>query len=219
MLRNSSPTGLGRALGGRRFASARRHGKLLVCPTDGPALLLHFGMTGTFVWSGDDHRHDRLVLELDDGDLHYRNMRRLGGIWLAKSDRELVRSRAAWAPTGRSGRRASIRGAPSPRSTRASATCSTGRSRRCSATRCPTGWYQASGPGSPERETGATPRARAAAQASPPKDRRPNHRVLPRRTDLTRAGWPPRREAAGSWSRFYCTRRATSRTAIRSRVG
>jgi formamidopyrimidine-DNA glycosylase len=84
------PAGLGRALGGRRFASARRHGKLLVCPTDGPALLLHFGMTGSFVWSGNDHRHDRLVLELDDGDLHYRNMRRLGGIWLAKSDRELA---------------------------------------------------------------------------------------------------------------------------------
>jgi formamidopyrimidine-DNA glycosylase len=31
------------------------------------------------------------VLEMDDGDLHYRNMRRLGGIWLAKSDRELGR--------------------------------------------------------------------------------------------------------------------------------
>jgi formamidopyrimidine-DNA glycosylase len=91
MLRNSSPAGLGRALGGRRFASARRHGKLLICPTDGPALLLHFGMTGTFVWSGDDHRHDRLVLELEHGDLHFRNMRRLGGIWLAKDDRQLER--------------------------------------------------------------------------------------------------------------------------------
>lgn len=89
MLRNSSPSGLGRALHGRRFASPRRHGKLLVCPTDGPALLLHFGMTGSLVWSGEDHRHDRLVLELDDGDLHYRNMRRLGGIWLARDDREL----------------------------------------------------------------------------------------------------------------------------------
>jgi formamidopyrimidine-DNA glycosylase len=40
MLRSSSPAGLGRALSGRRFASARRHGKLLVCPNDGPALLL-----------------------------------------------------------------------------------------------------------------------------------------------------------------------------------
>jgi formamidopyrimidine-DNA glycosylase len=98
MLRNSSPAGLGRALSGRRFGSARRHGKLLVCPTDGPALLLHFGMTGTFVWSGDDHRHDRLVLELDGGDLHYRNMRRLGGIWLAKSDREIAQIEGGLGP-------------------------------------------------------------------------------------------------------------------------
>jgi formamidopyrimidine-DNA glycosylase len=98
MLRNSSPAGLGRALGGRRFTSARRHGKLLVCPTDGPALVLHFGMTGTFVWSGDDHPHDRVVLELDDGDLHYRNMRRLGGIWLAKSDRELAQIEGGLGP-------------------------------------------------------------------------------------------------------------------------
>lgn len=91
MLRSSSPSGLGRALNGRRFAGARRHGKLLVCPTDGPTLVLHFGMTGTLVWSGDDHEHDRLVLEFDDGDLHYRNMRRLGGIWLARDERELAR--------------------------------------------------------------------------------------------------------------------------------
>jgi formamidopyrimidine-DNA glycosylase len=91
MLRTSSPAGLGRALSGRRFASPRRHGKLLILPTDGPTLLLHFGMTGAFVWSGDDHRHDRLVLEFDDGSLHFRNMRRLGGIWLAKDDRELAR--------------------------------------------------------------------------------------------------------------------------------
>jgi formamidopyrimidine-DNA glycosylase len=90
MLRTTSPAGLGRTLSGRRFARPRRHGKLLVCPTDGPSLVLHFGMTGTLVWSGEDHQYDRLVLELDDGDLHYRNMRRLGGIWLAKTDRELA---------------------------------------------------------------------------------------------------------------------------------
>jgi formamidopyrimidine-DNA glycosylase len=98
MLRNSSPAGLGRALTGRRFASARRHGKLLVCPTEGSSLLLHFGMTGSFVWSGEDHRHDRLVLELDDGELHYRNMRRLGGIWLAKNARELARIEGGLGP-------------------------------------------------------------------------------------------------------------------------
>lgn len=89
MLRNASPAGLGRALNGRRFGTPRRHGKLLVCPTDGPTPLLHFGMTGSLAWAGEDHRHDRLVLELNHGDLHYRNMRRLGGIWLARHDRDL----------------------------------------------------------------------------------------------------------------------------------
>jgi formamidopyrimidine-DNA glycosylase len=89
LLRSSSPSGLGRALGGRRFGSPRRHGKLLICPTDGPALVLHFGMTGGLVWSREGHPHDRLVLELDDGELRYRNMRRFGGIWLAKDEREL----------------------------------------------------------------------------------------------------------------------------------
>ncbi len=91
LLRNSSPSGLGRALNGRRFAQPRRHGKLLICPADGLALVLHFGMTGGLVWSRDSHQHDRLVLELDDGDLRYRNMRRFGGIWLAKDERELDR--------------------------------------------------------------------------------------------------------------------------------
>jgi formamidopyrimidine-DNA glycosylase len=91
LLRNSSASGLGRVLGGRRFGQPRRHGKLLVCPTDGPALVLHFGMTGALVWSRDAHPHDRLVLELDDGELHYRNMRRFGGIWLARDARELER--------------------------------------------------------------------------------------------------------------------------------
>ena len=89
LLRNSTPSGLGRALSGRRFGRPRRHGKLLICPTDGPALVLHFGMTGDLVWSRDGHRHDRLVLELDDGELRYRNMRRFGGIWLARSEQEL----------------------------------------------------------------------------------------------------------------------------------
>ena len=36
---------LRRALEGRRFLSPRRHGKWLVARTDGPTLLVHFGMT------------------------------------------------------------------------------------------------------------------------------------------------------------------------------
>jgi formamidopyrimidine-DNA glycosylase len=92
MLRNTSPLGLGRALRDRRFERPDRHGKLLVCRTDTPTLVLHFGMTGRLVWSGDEplrHAHDRLVIEFEDGELRYRNMRKFGGIWLAKEPREL----------------------------------------------------------------------------------------------------------------------------------
>lgn len=92
MLRNSSPAGIGRALAGRRFAQPDRHGKLLICGTDGPSLVLHFGMTGTLAWSGREpapHVHDRLVLDLENGHLHYRNMRKFGAIWLAKDETEL----------------------------------------------------------------------------------------------------------------------------------
>jgi hypothetical protein len=41
-------------------------------------------MTGGFVWSGDEpepHVHDRMTIELPDGELRYRNMRKLGGVW------------------------------------------------------------------------------------------------------------------------------------------
>ena len=86
IVRNSSPRELDRALRGRRFEEPERHGKWLLCWTDGPGLLVHFGMTGDLIWSGDEperHRWDRVIVELDDGELRYRNMRKLGGVWLA----------------------------------------------------------------------------------------------------------------------------------------
>lgn len=43
-----------RALGGRTLGSPHRHGKVLVLPTDGPTLVLRFGMTGVLVVDGDD---------------------------------------------------------------------------------------------------------------------------------------------------------------------
>ena len=86
ILRNATPEAL-ESLGGATLLEPVRHGKWLVCPSDGPLLLLHFGMTGHLVSSREEperHRHDRLVLELDDGtELRYRNMRKLGGVWLA----------------------------------------------------------------------------------------------------------------------------------------
>jgi formamidopyrimidine-DNA glycosylase len=94
ILRNTTPQGIGRALSGRTLARPRRIGKWLLAPADGRVLLLHFGMTGQLSWtSGGDrpHRHDRLILRLDEGELRYRNMRMLGGVWLARDEAEVGR--------------------------------------------------------------------------------------------------------------------------------
>src|SRR5688572_25403376 len=56
-----------KGLAGRTFGEPKRHGTWLLCPTDGPTLILHFGMTGSLLWSPERpqaHAHDRLVLEL-----------------------------------------------------------------------------------------------------------------------------------------------------------
>ena len=92
ILRNATVRGLGAALRGRQFQEPGRQGKWLLGWTDGPALLLHSGMTGELIWSGDEparHRWDRLVVRLAGGDeLRYRNMRKLGGVWLAHDEHE-----------------------------------------------------------------------------------------------------------------------------------
>src|SRR5215212_2390690 len=93
IVRNRRPSTLARALKGRSFARPDRHGKWMIARTDGPILLLHFGMTGGLQWSGDGpdgrHRHDRLIVVTGNGEMRYRNMRMLGGAWVARDDREL----------------------------------------------------------------------------------------------------------------------------------
>jgi formamidopyrimidine-DNA glycosylase len=95
ILRNTDPRTLERALRGRRFDEPERHGKWLLGWTDGPALLLHFGMTGDLISSEDEperHRHDRLWITFrEGGELRYRNMRKLGGAWLAHDRDEAAR--------------------------------------------------------------------------------------------------------------------------------
>jgi formamidopyrimidine-DNA glycosylase len=57
-------------------------------------LLLHFGMTGALQWARDDNRrdrHDRVVFVCTGGELRYNNMRRFGGIWLARGEHERQR--------------------------------------------------------------------------------------------------------------------------------
>jgi formamidopyrimidine-DNA glycosylase len=91
ILRNVGAEALDSALRGHRFEDPIRHGKWLIAPTTGPSVLLHFGMTGDLGWGEDEagrHRHDRVIFELDRGELRYRNMRKLGGLWMAHDDRE-----------------------------------------------------------------------------------------------------------------------------------
>ena len=89
IVRNAGPRALAAALRGRPVVEPERIGKWLGCWTDGPGLLLHFGMTGELRSSSEDparHRWDRLILTFDDGtELRYRNLRRLGGVWLARN--------------------------------------------------------------------------------------------------------------------------------------
>jgi formamidopyrimidine-DNA glycosylase len=37
-------------------------------------------------WNTEPHRHDRVVLRLDGGELRYRDQRKLQGLWLARDD-------------------------------------------------------------------------------------------------------------------------------------
>ena len=93
ILRNTTPGVLDRSLRGHRFEHPDRHGKWLIAWTDGPVVLLHFGMTGD-VGHGSDpvgrHPHDRVIFELSEGEIRYRNMRKLGGLWLAHGPEEVA---------------------------------------------------------------------------------------------------------------------------------
>jgi formamidopyrimidine-DNA glycosylase len=91
LVRNRPPQALGRALHGQRFAEPRRHGKWLFAPVGHAEVLMHFGMTGLLSWAEPDQprrRHDRVIFVCESGELRYNNMRRFGGVWLARDERE-----------------------------------------------------------------------------------------------------------------------------------
>ena len=56
-------------------------------------LVLHFGMTGDLVWTTErkGHRHDRMILQFADGTLHFRDTRKLGGVWLLREEGDVPR--------------------------------------------------------------------------------------------------------------------------------
>ena len=61
VLRNRHSGAFVKEVQGCRFDEPGRHGKWLLGNTDGPIVLIHFGMSGGLVWapSGERHRHDR----------------------------------------------------------------------------------------------------------------------------------------------------------------
>ncbi|MGW7256425.1 Fpg/Nei family DNA glycosylase [Streptomyces sp. NPDC054834] len=83
------------ALEGRRFTGPERHGKWLLAHTDGPTLLLHFGMTGRLLCARPDdavEAHDRVLFTLSgDHQLRFRDQRKLQGLWLADDDPAVAR--------------------------------------------------------------------------------------------------------------------------------
>ncbi|WP_027944871.1 Fpg/Nei family DNA glycosylase [Amycolatopsis taiwanensis] len=90
VLRDVTADRLSEALVGRRFTEPRRRGKLLLAPAGPLAVVLHFGMTGSLHWAGpgqDVHRHDRVVFAFPDGELRYRDMRKLQGLRLVEGTR------------------------------------------------------------------------------------------------------------------------------------
>ena len=110
VIRELSSTVFARKLRGRRFLKPTRSGKWLIAPTDGPTLLLHFGMTGSLLWVEPETelpRFDRVEIAMKNGTLLFRDQRKLGGLWLANDEkgvREIIGDQGPDA-LGLSGRR------------------------------------------------------------------------------------------------------------------
>jgi formamidopyrimidine-DNA glycosylase len=81
-----------RCLEGKRFKNPVRHGKWLLAETEGPTLLLHFGMTGRLRWEAREshaRRFDRVEFHLNNGKLVFQDPRNLGSLWLADNRDEV----------------------------------------------------------------------------------------------------------------------------------
>jgi len=101
VLRGVTARQLDDALRGHCFARPQRHGKWLIAPTDGPTVLLHFGMTGSLQWlerGAPLDRFDRVTFVTGAGELRYRDMRKLQGITLAHGRGEEDRVLAGLGP-------------------------------------------------------------------------------------------------------------------------
>lgn len=90
VLEGVSARKLGFRLKGRKFGSARRHGKYLFVKVEGDGwLVLHFGMTGRLKYfrePGHEPEHDRVRVDFANGyHLAYDSRRKLGIVSMAES--------------------------------------------------------------------------------------------------------------------------------------
>ena len=79
-------------LRGHTLMAPGRIGKWLLAHTDGPTLIIHFGMTGNLGWApviDTEDRFVRVVIDTPHGRLLYRDQRKLGGLWLAADAKEI----------------------------------------------------------------------------------------------------------------------------------
>jgi formamidopyrimidine-DNA glycosylase len=81
---------------GRRIKGVEVRDKgVLLARTDGPTLMLHFGMTGRLVCARPDDAaepHDRVLFTLTGGrQLRFRDQRKLQGLWLAEEEQAVER--------------------------------------------------------------------------------------------------------------------------------
>jgi formamidopyrimidine-DNA glycosylase len=84
VLRNSDPSRFIASVEDRRIGVARRTGKWLSLEIDEAVVVFHFGMTGSLEHrSGGHRRDDRVVFVTDRGELRYRDLRKLRGVFLA----------------------------------------------------------------------------------------------------------------------------------------
>ncbi len=91
VLRGGDPDQMAACLAGRRIASVRRHGKFILMSLQGGGyLVVHLGMTGRLLLSGDPGRHTHAILSLDRGVLLYDDSRQFGCIQFSQEIPERV---------------------------------------------------------------------------------------------------------------------------------
>lgn len=89
ILANRSPDEFSRALIGQKIEAYGRRGKFLLFTLSDYLLIAHLRMEGKFYYfhqAVEPYKHTHLVIELDNGELHYNDVRKFGRFYLYDKD-------------------------------------------------------------------------------------------------------------------------------------